>query len=145
MDIMSIFSERLKELMEERELNAPALARAIGTDRTNITRYLRGERLPSYITFAALISYFGCAADFLLGRVEFPPQKQFGSVCPFSTTFRTLLARTGTSQYALEHATHISGALVYNWLTGKTLPSLENLLALADFLSCSVDTLLGRE
>jgi len=37
MVILSKFAETLLSLMEEKGLNAPALAKALGTDRSNIT------------------------------------------------------------------------------------------------------------
>ena len=45
MVIMSKFAENLFSLMQEHNLNAPALAKLLNTDRTNITRYLRGGAL----------------------------------------------------------------------------------------------------
>ena len=67
---MSKFAENLFLLMQEHNLNAPALADLIKTDRTNITRYLRGERLPLYDVFTKLIEFYNVSADVLLGRLD---------------------------------------------------------------------------
>ena len=42
MVILSKFAENLSALMEEKNLNAPALGKILNMDRSNITRYLRG-------------------------------------------------------------------------------------------------------
>ena len=66
MDDLSKFSEVLDSLMFERELNATQLATAVGTDPTNIMRYLRCTRTPSVETLVKLADYFGCTTDYLL-------------------------------------------------------------------------------
>ena len=45
MFILSNFSERLSELMNDREINAPKLAEEIGCKRNTINRYLEGKTL----------------------------------------------------------------------------------------------------
>ena len=70
MSILSNFSENLSALMQEKNLNAPALGKILNMDRSNITRYLRGERLPDYRVFVTLIEYFNVSADVLLGRLD---------------------------------------------------------------------------
>lgn len=141
----SQFAERLGELMAERNLNAPALARAIGVDSSTITRYLRCTRLPRYSAFVRLIGYFGCSADFMLGlKDESAEGKGSFSLSPFSERFRFVLKETGTSQYRLYHRAHISWNNLSKWLNGKTEPYVDSLVRLARELDCSVDFLIGR-
>ena len=144
MVILSKFAETLFSLMAERELNAPALGKILNTDRTNITRYLRGERLPLFNGFVALVEFFNVSADVLLGRTDYCNTTDFLPVQPFSTTLRKALKETNTSQYRIEKELHISGGTMYYWLKGKSLPTVENLDKLADFMDVSVDYLLGR-
>lgn len=74
MDYLKAVSENLKYLMGEKELNCTELSRAVKIDRSAIARYLRGERLPSTPSLIALADFFGCSADFILGRDEFPAE-----------------------------------------------------------------------
>ena len=74
MDYLKAVSENLKYLMVEKELNCTELSRAVKIDRSAIARYLRGERLPSTPSLIALADFFGCSADFILGRDEFPAE-----------------------------------------------------------------------
>ena len=144
MVILSNFAENLLELMQEHNINAPALGKILKTDRTNITRYLRGERLPHYKGFVAIVEYFNVSADVLLGRKEYCEVKDFHSVQPFGQILRRVMQETQTTQYRLEKDLRISGATVYHWLTNKRLPVIEKLDKLADYLEVSVDYLLGR-
>ena len=144
MVILSKFAENLSALMEEKNLNAPALADLIKTDRTNITRYLRGERLPLYDVFTKLIEFFNVSADVLLGRLDYCDVKEFHPVQPFGTTLRRVLEETKTSQYRVIKDLHISQATMYYWLLNNRLPNVENMDKLADYLDVSIDYLLGR-
>lgn len=144
MVILSKFAENLSSLMQEHNLNAPAAAKLIGTDRTNITRYLRGERLPHYDIFTKLIEFFDVSADVLLGRLDYCDPQTFQPVQPFGTTLRRILKETLTTQYKVIKALQISQASMYYWLLNQRLPTIDNLDRLADYLDVTVDYLLGR-
>lgn len=144
MILLSTFAENLATLMSEGNINAPALAKMLKTDRTNITRYLRGERLPLFKGFVAVIEYFNVSADLLLGRTEYAESQTFLPVQPFGTRLRKIMQETNTTQYRMEKDLRVSGATMYNWLINKSLPTVENLYKLADYMEVSVDYLLGR-
>ena len=141
---MSKFAENLFLLMQEQDLNAPALADLIKTDRTNITRYLRGERLPLYDVFTKLIEFFNVSADVLLGRLDYCDVKEFHPIQPFGTTLRRVLEETNTTQYRVIKDLQISQATMYYWLLNERLPTVEKLDMLADYLELPIDYLLGR-
>ena len=141
---MSKFAENLFLLMQEHNLNAPALAELIKTDRTNITRYLRGERLPLYDVFTKLIEFFNVSADVLLGRLDYSDVKEFHPIQPFGTTLRRVLEETNTTQYRVIKDLQISQATMYYWLLNERLPTVEKLDLLADYLELPIDYLLGR-
>ena len=144
MIIMSKFAETLLSLMNERGLNAPALGELLDTDRTNITRYLRGERLPLFKGFVAMLTFFNISADVLLGRQDYSTTTTFLPIPPFGATLRKVMQETNTTQYKIVKELHISGSTLYNWLTNNSLPTIENLDKLADYMDVSIDYLLGR-
>ena len=144
MVILSKFAENLLSLMEEKQLNAPALGKLLNTDRTNITRYLRGERLPLYPVFIKLIEFFNISADVLLGRTDYSDVQTFSPIQPFGTTLRRILEETKTSQYRIIKDLHISQATMYYWLLNDRLPTVDHLDQLADYLEVPIDYLLGR-
>ena len=53
-------------------------------------------------------------------------------------------ARDLTQRQAAKELRVTPGA-VAKWETGATVPTLDNLLAVADLLGCSLDALFGRE
>ena len=143
---LSKFPLRLKELMDEREINAPTLARETGTDRTNITRYLNGERTPRFKTLVNIAEYFNCSADYLLGLSDYSYDGAvFLPVPPFGERLKYVIKFCNFTQYRLQREKHFAGSVLYGWLSGKKLPSAENLAQLAKALDCSVDFLIGRE
>ena len=144
MIILSKFAENLFSLMQEHNLNAPALAKLLNTDRSNITRYLRGERLPNYTSFICLIEHFNLSADVLLGKVDFSNVTSFHPVQPFGTTLRRILQESKISQYRTIKDLQISQASMYFWLRNERLPNLENMDKLAEYLEVPIDYLLGR-
>jgi transcriptional regulator with XRE-family HTH domain len=144
MVILSKFAENLSGLMEEKSLNAPALGKILNMDRSNITRYLRGERLPNYRLFIAIIEYFNVSADVLLGRLDYLDIKSFQPVQPFGNMLRKALNETKVSQYRLQKDLHFSSATTHSWLTNQSIPSMEYIDQLADYLDVPVDYLLGR-
>ena len=141
---LSNFVENLSALMAEQHLNAPALAKAIATDRSNITRYLKGERLPKFQIFIALLEYFNVSADVLLGLKEYVNETHFLPLPPFGERLREVMKETKTTQYKIELDEKISGNSMYQWLNGESLPTVYNLVKLAKYMDISVDYLLGR-
>lgn len=147
MDILSKFSERLSELMLDKGINPPKLAEILGMNYSAINRYVEGTRVPKYETLVALVEYFDCSADFLLGLAEYPRYEGqvFKPVQPFHLQLRKVIRACGTTQYALQKKTKISTANFNDWNHGYSRPLSDNLVKLAIGLDCTVDQLLGRE
>ena len=146
MDILSNFSERLKEFMKDEGLNCPRLAIELGVALSTISECKRGAFLPSTRVFYLMLERFHCSADYLLGRTDLPPKRpNFRPVPPFGPRLREVMKLFGVTQYRLEKDLPVSGSVVYHWLNGKSVPSVDSLVRLANFFGCSVDFLIGRE
>lgn len=142
---LSKLSENLKELMAERGLTQTSLADAMHTCSSKMSSYITGKRTPNFETFVALVEYFHCSADFLLGLKEYPCEEEsYRPVQPFSKQIRAILQETGTSQYLFVKQSKISWGVFYNWLSGRSNPSVDNLVRVAKYFDCSVDFVLGR-
>lgn len=61
-----------------------------------------------------------------------------------SEKLRDLRLKRSLSQKELADALGISPSIISGYETDERVPSLERLLALADFYNCSVDYLLGK-
>ena len=141
---LSNFGENLSALMMEHNINAPALAKLLQIDRSNITRYMRSDRLPSYPVFLGILDYFSVSADILLGLKEYGGETNFLPAIPFGDRLRAVMQETKTTQYRIVKETHISGGSLHEWLANKSLPTINNIAVLASFMDVSVDYLLGR-
>lgn len=142
---LSNFVERLKELMEDADLNAPALAREIGANRTTVSEILRGKYPPSTKYLVAIVEYFGCSADYLLGNIEFPPAVSFKPRRKFGDVLSEHLKERNMTEYGLQKKLGVSSSLIYGWLRNRIEPNVNSLCEVAKKLGCSVDYLLGRE
>ncbi len=145
MNILSKMPERLKELMFDKGVNAPTLAKEIGIRSNTVTRYLQGVLQPKLDVLLRLVDYFHCSADFLLGLNEYPQyEENFLPSPPFNECFAAALKTCKVSQYALQKATDISWANFHFWLKGLRQPYADSVIRIANGLDISVDYLLGR-
>ena len=63
----------------------------------------------------------------------------------FQERLKNLRIENGLTQTQLAQKTGISQAGIAKWETGDRNPSIDCLIALAKFFSCSVDYLIGLE
>ena len=68
---MKIFSERLKELRIEKNLNQSELARKTGLSQSSIARWEADDRDPTIHGVIVLAKFFGVSIDFLVGLEEY--------------------------------------------------------------------------
>ena len=64
---MATFSERLDELMEERDVSIRALSNHLYLSHTTVQYYRKGRSQPSADTIIRMCQFFGVSADYLLG------------------------------------------------------------------------------
>ena len=65
--VMKIFSERLRELREEKGLSTVKLGEAIGTSGPTISRWETGVMAPSIVHLYNICKFFGVTAGYLIG------------------------------------------------------------------------------
>ena len=66
------FSERLNRLMEEHKVTAYKLWKETGLPQAVISRYKKGDNVPSVDKAQVIADYFDISVDYLLGRTEDP-------------------------------------------------------------------------
>ena len=66
----------LRKLRKERRLTQSELQAAIGVDRTLISKYETGERVPPVDVLVALADYYGVSVDYILRRTDKPELNQ---------------------------------------------------------------------
>ena len=66
-----IFTERLKELMQEYGLNQVRLAEKVGVKQNTISSWLRNKKEPSITSLWLLADFFRVEIDFFVGRKDY--------------------------------------------------------------------------
>ena len=62
---------RLRELVEEKGITQKKVAEELGWPRRTLNNYVLGAREPDLAAISAICDYFGCSADYLLGRSSY--------------------------------------------------------------------------
>ncbi len=141
---LSIFAERLSELMFEAGLNGHTLHKKLDCGYNTIYRYLQGTHEPTVEMLVTLADFFVCSTDFLLGLENENYSRDFEKCPPFDTRFSELLTQCGISQYRLEKLTGISHSTMVYWKNGTKRPTVDSVIRIAEKLNVTVDFVLGR-
>lgn len=65
-----VFSERLKQLRNDRKLTQEQLAKILGKTRSTIAGYESENKQPDFDILNELAEYFNVSTDYLLGRTD---------------------------------------------------------------------------
>ena len=145
MDILSTFGERLEEMMFECGLSSYDVAGRTNIDVSGIRRYLRKASLPNLFNALKLADLFACSLDYLFGRTDDSYKTKFLPCPDFSERFKEVLQENNCTRYRLNKDTHIAERCIDDWYYGRGVPTVENLIELADYFYCTLDYLVGRE
>ncbi|MDE6275064.1 MAG: XRE family transcriptional regulator [Clostridia bacterium] len=145
MDILSNFSETLSELIAMHNLNASILGKQLKIDRSTITKYLAKRSLPKLQFAIKIVDYFGCSLDYLFGLTNDYQKKSYLQCPPFFQVFQQLLASRNCSRYRLFTDLDIHDQIVDDWYYGRSIPSMYNIIRLANYFNCTLDELVGRK
>lgn len=141
---MDAFTERLNELLADRELKPDKLANDIGVSVQTIYSWKGGNQKIFLSNLVALCNYLKCSIDFLAGRsdteLDFIPQ----SPPPFNKAIRDMMTKRNVTTYRLRKDTRYDGSYFARWDRGAE-PYLTTLIELASYFDCSIDELIGRE
>ncbi|NCA92960.1 helix-turn-helix domain-containing protein [bacterium] len=144
-DILSTFSERLKELCVDQGITSnEVLSKKLGISAETVRLWKNGQRYISLSQLVNLAECLNCSIDYLAGRnekvLDFTPQ----SCPPFYNRLRTVMTEKHVTRYKLVKNTKIYDSYFSNWKNGADVHIL-TLVLLADYLDCSIDYLIGRE
>lgn len=69
---MKIDNVRIKNVMNEKHISVSELARRVGTDRSNIYHYLRGDYEPKYEKVEQIADALGVPISYISGMTDDP-------------------------------------------------------------------------
>ena len=145
MNILSNFSETLSELMTRYNLNKKELAEKIGIDDTSIIKYLNSGVIPKLPYAIAIADYFSCSLDYLFGLTDDYKMKQYLPCLPFFQAFQSALDFNKCTKYRLAKVLKVSNQTTIAWGKGASIPSMSNLIKIANYFGCTLDELVGRK
>lgn len=149
MEITKAFSERINELIDETGLSLENLSRAAGVSVFTLfhLKAQNNPKLPSTKVLLKLADYFQCSLAFMLGQEEYNSLSAPKTELPkFSARLKELLEAKELKFFLMKKSgLQKDFPSLYNWLSGKYIPNVYNLMRLLALLDCSVDYLLGRE
>lgn len=145
MSNLSKFHETLNELMQDKCVNAETLSKTLKVASMTIYRYLSNSRTPTVKNLIKLADYFYCSIDYLVGREETNHLHTFKQCPPFKESFAYVLEKFKISEYKFSKGSGISRGRTFDWLSGKSEPTLDSLIKTANFFECTIDFLIGRE
>lgn len=138
------FIDRLKCLISDTRKKIAEIAADLCITQQTLYNYLDGKTLPKYRELILLADYFNCSIDYMVGR-EHEKETKFKKCPPFSQSLKEVFKTHGTSESKIHKKVKISRSRFYAWLAGKSRPTLNNLIKLADYFGCTIDFLVGRE
>lgn len=143
--MLSDFSEILKERMQETGYSAESLSRELGIHLNTLYKYLEGRCCPGIGTAAKLADILACSVQYLLGRTETVCAGIYRPRPAFSAWFPLLLKNLGANKYQVCRDAGIAHSSIYSWQSGKTEPTLDNVIRIADHYGVTADFVIGRE
>ena len=66
------YYERLRDLREDRDLKQIDVARVLGIEQTQYSRYERGVQMMGIDKYIVLARFYNVSLDFLTGLIQFP-------------------------------------------------------------------------
>lgn len=65
-----LFVNRLRELLDEKEITQKELSLRIGVSEVTVSRYLSGDRTPRTDVVNSISNFFNVSADYILGNSD---------------------------------------------------------------------------
>ena len=142
----SNFSERLKDLLFDKQINAEQLAAAIGVHKTTSFRWLADTYQPPLSNALAIADYFGCSLEYLSGKTDIDytilPKENY---VDFYIRLKEVMNEKNISTYAIiKNNSRYSNRSFNCWRKGAD-PSLSTLIELSNILDVTIDYLVGRD
>ncbi len=75
---MAEFKDRMKQLQEESGMPHWKIAELIGTSKSAVSQWIRGETIPNASNLILICKYFDVSADWALGLSNFRKVKRNG-------------------------------------------------------------------
>lgn len=138
------FGECLKEIMIERNFSPADLSDLSSVPLCRIYEYLGGKNLPSPVNAVKIADALECSADYLFGLSDDGTSRKYVLTQSCSERVRTAIESSSLSRYRISVDTGISQTQLYRIYRLRQTPNMHVVIALAEYLGCTLDYLTGR-
>ena len=142
---MSDFAEILKERMQDVGYSAERLSGELGIHLNTLYKYMEGRCYPGIGVASRIAELLACSVEYLLGRTDAVCAGSYRPRPAFSAWLPMLPKGLGANKYQVCRDAGIAHSSIYSWQSGKTEPTLDNALRIADRYRVTVDFVIGRE
>ena len=143
MEIMSKFSERLKELMFDcGQIKSEALAKKLKVSGPTVRSWMNNKRDITLVNAVNVADFFECSLDYLAGLSEVDHKVTARPLPPFYDNLRKVMAEQGVTRYQIAKNV-VADVFFTKWAHGG-MPMLYTACKLAQYLNVSLDYLVGR-
>ena len=153
--MLQLFGDKLRRLRQQRGLTQLALAQQVGlAAHTHIGKLEAGHDVPSLDLVTRIAAVFKVTTDYLLrdtipvleAAVAEASVRSTAAFAPFGEKLRALRLTHDMSQTDLARALGLENrGYISNLETGRKLPSISLVLAIADLFAVTTDDLLREE
>lgn len=138
------FQKRIKEIIEDSELNNKDFAGAVGVSKEVIGRATGFGIIPSVKSLIKIADYVQCSITYLLGEKDSDDFIPADNAKSFHERLEILANEKGVKYSQISHSMTFAPNAIYEWIRTSSLPALEYLRQLAKYFNVSIDYLLGR-
>ncbi len=138
------FQKRLIELINDQDLSNTEFCDQAKISHPVISRATIYAILPSVRILIKMADFFDVSIKYLLGESEESTFYKSDSPSTFSKRLLEISQTQNVKFSEVSHKMPFPYNYFYDWIRTNTLPSLENLEALADYFQVSLDYLVGR-
>ena len=132
----------LRTIRERRYLTQIGLQIRTGINQSAISQYENGLCLPTIQNLSILANYFHVSTDYLLDRTDVEEPYPCGD--GHGGNLRRIREKRHLTQIGVQMRVGINQSAISQYETGGELPTIQNIILLADLFHVSTDFLLDR-
>lgn len=133
---MNIFTERLRDLIEDRCITQRELAQDVGVTEVTISRYTNGGRMPRVDIIGRIAEALGASTDYLLGKEGCG---KGGTVLDKKYTLKELRARSKETQQTAAKSIGVKRSTYSHYENGRRTPNINVAQRIAKHFGVSTD------
>lgn len=140
-----MFSKKLTDLINEKDISISKLAEKLNTAKSVVSYWKNGKSLPQLDKALCLKAFFNCSLDYLFGSTDFEDVSQAKQISTFDKQLRRILKDRKITREKFLTDLNMSNNNFNSWYKVKSNPRMDTIVKIADYLQVSIDYLVGIE